>query len=435
MNTVTPFGQQDLSVEDALQAVLQRAQAMSVPIAIETVSVLDALGRVLAQDLVSPIDVPPHDNSAMDGYAFDGAQLINQQALSLTVCGRVLAGEPQAITVNAGECVQITTGAVMPPGLNTVVPKELVQLDATGRIVITAGALRAGDNRRLKGEDLARGKPALTAGTRLGPAAMGLIASLGLCDVPVRAPLRVAVFSTGDEILSLGEAPRPGAVYDSNRYTLNGMLRQMGCTVVDLGAVPDRPEALEAAFRNAAQQANVVITSGGVSVGEADHTKEVMARLGADPLQPASGIAFWRIAMRPGRPMAFGCLPRPDAVQPGERVMVFGLPGNPVAVMVTFMAFVRPALLQLQGRCMDEVVKTQARCEHTIEKKKGRTEYLRGRLTRAPEGTAQVAVAGNQGSGVLRSMAQAHCLIVLPADCARVEAGQWVEVMPFSGFL
>jgi molybdopterin molybdotransferase len=355
--------------------------------------------------------------------------------LTLAVCGRVLAGAPLTLRVEKGQCVQITTGAVMPEGLDTVIPKELVVLDDKGQVVIAPGTLRQGDNRRFRGEDLAQGKAALSAGTHLGPAALGLIASLGLAQVQVQRRLRVAVFSTGDEILSLGQAPRPGAVYDSNRYTLHGMLTQLGCSVVDMGAVPDQPEALEAAFRSAVHQSDVVVTSGGVSVGEADHTKAVMARLGADPMHPEQGIGFWRIAMRPGRPMAFGSLPRPGAVTESDRVLVFGLPGNPVAVMVTFMVFVRPALLQLQGRNQDEAMITEAQCEHAISKKKGRTEYLRGRLARSPSGRVTVAVVGNQGSGVLRSMSEAHCLIQLPPDCAGVEAGQSVHVMPFSGFL
>jgi molybdopterin molybdotransferase len=255
----------------------------------------DALGRVLAFDVVSPIDVPPHDNSAMDGYAFDGAQLAAGTALTLKVVGTALAGKAWQGRVNAGECVKIMTGAIMPSGLDTVVPQEFVNV-AGDLITLPPGLLQPGDNRRLRGEDLMQGRPALLKGELLTPARLGLVASLGMKTVNTLRPLRVAYFSTGDEILSLGEPPREGAVYDSNRYTVFGMLRRLGCEVIDLGVVRDDPAQLEAAFLAAAAQADAIITSGGVSVGEADHTKAMMKKLG--------DVAFWKIAMRPGRPMA-----------------------------------------------------------------------------------------------------------------------------------
>jgi molybdopterin molybdotransferase len=413
----------------------------------EDLGVFEALGRVLAQDVVSPISVPPHDNSAMDGFAFDSAQLRPGEPLSLRVAGTAFAGKAWAGTVGAGECLKIMTGAIMPAGLDTVIPLEFVKTEGD-RIVVPAGVVSAGDNRRLLGEDLMAGQPALRQGQTLGPAALGLVASLGLPTVKVFRRIRVAYFSTGDEILSLGETPREGAVYDSNRYTVFGLLTRLGVDVIDLGVVADEPAALEAAFRSAAARADAIITSGGVSMGEADHTKAMMKQLG--------DVAFWRIAMRPGRPMAVGrissphapalrgSLPpegaesglgRPGAVleEAGKSAVLFGLPGNPVAVMVTFLAFVRPALQRLMGCAASEPVLLQARSAEALRKKAGRTEYQRGIVTRAPDGTLSVRTTGNQGSGVLRSMVEANGLIVLHHGQGHVAVGDAVDVMMFDG--
>lgn len=384
----------------------------------ETVGLLQALGRVLAADLVSPLSVPPHDNSAMDGYAFDGAALASGTALLLRPVGTALAGPAWRGEVGAGECVKIMTGAVMPSGLDTVVPQEFTKAAPDGRIEIPAGLLQRGDNRRLRGEDLMQGEPALRAGERLGPAACGLVASLGMAQVQVVRRLRVAYFSTGDEILSLGEPPREGAVYDSNRYTVHGMLQRLGCEVIDLGVVRDAPAALEAAFLQAAAQADAIITSGGVSVGEADFTKAMMKKLG--------DVAFWKVAMRPGRPMAVGRI--------GQAVL-FGLPGNPVAVMVTFLAFVRPALLRMMGARDAQAVLLKARSAEAMRKKPGRTEYQRGVVSRAADGSLAVRITGNQGSGVLSSMVQANGLVVLHHAQGNVAAGDEVDVMMFDGAL
>jgi molybdopterin molybdotransferase len=383
----------------------------------DEVSVFDALDRILARDIVSPISVPPHDNSAMDGYAFDGAQLDDTSTLALEPVGTALAGAAWRGAVGPGQCVKIMTGAIMPGGLDTVVPQEFTRLEHE-RVVIPAGVLRRGDNRRLMGEDLRAGEPALRAGQRLGPAACGLIASLGIATVPVLRRPRVAYFSTGDEILSLGEARREGAVYDSNRYTVAGMLKRLGCEVIDLGVVRDEPQRLEAVFRDAAARADAIITSGGVSVGEADFTKAMMKKLG--------DVAFWRIAMRPGRPMAVGRI--------GSSVL-FGLPGNPVAVMVTFLAFVRPALLRLMGASATQPPLLKARSVEAIRKKPGRTEYQRGLVATAADGSLQVRTTGNQGSGVLSSMVQANGLIVLHHAQGSVAAGDEVDVMMFEGVL
>ena len=377
-----------------------------------------SLDRVLAQDLISPLSVPPHDNSAMDGFAFDGAQLTGGETLALEVVGTALAGKAWSGTLKSGQCVKIMTGAIMPPGLDTVVPQEFTAAGDGGRITFPSKLLKPGDNRRFKGEDLMQGNAALRRGDRLTPAACGLVASLGIASVTVLRKLRVAYFSTGDEILSLGEPPREGAVYDSNRYTVFGLLQRMGCEVIDLGVVRDEPALLEAAFVDAAKRADAIITSGGVSVGEADYTKAMMKKLG--------DVAFWKVAMRPGRPMAVGRI--------GNSVL-FGLPGNPVAVMVTFLAFVRPALLRMMGGNAGSPPLLKARSEEPIRKKPGRTEYQRGLVTRGANGSLSVRTTGNQGSGVLSSMVQANGLIVLSHTQANVAVGDEVDVMMFEGVI
>jgi molybdopterin molybdotransferase len=392
---------------------------------LETVAVVDALDRVLARDILSPIDVPPHDNAAMDGFAVRGAALSSDRDTALRVLGTVVAGGPRwTQPVPDDACVRIMTGAVMPEGLDTVVPVEFARVRPDGSVVVPAGAVRPGEHRRLRGEDLAAGRPALRAGERLGPAAVGLIASLGIAQVPVWRRVRVAYFSTGDEILSLGEPLREGSIYDSNRYTVGAMLRRLGVEVIDLGVVRDAPDALEAAFRRAAAQADAVITSGGVSMGEADYTKEMMRRLGE--------VVFWRIAMRPGRPMAVGRLRQSDDRPP---TLLFGLPGNPVAVMVTFLAFVRPALLRLMGARATLPLSMRARAAEVMRKKPGRTEYQRGIVWRAADGSVHVRTTGNQGSGVLRSMVEANALIVLGHDQGTVAVGDEVDVLLFEGIL
>ena len=391
--------------------------------ATEELPLFNALGRVLARDVVSPISVPPHDNSAMDGYAFAGAQLAKGQPLTLRVVGTALAGKAWAGSVAAGDCVKIMTGAIMPTGLDTVVPQEFTTsttTDGAEHITIAADVLQLGDNRRFKGEDLMEGGVALARGELLTPAALGLVASLGLPTVTVVRRLRVAYFSNGDEILSLGEAPREGAVYDSNRYTVFGLLTRLGVDVIDMGVVPDEPAQLEAAFRQAAAQADAIITSGGVSMGEADHTKSMMKQLG--------DVAFWRVAMRPGRPMAVGRI-----TEAGKSALLFGLPGNPVAVMVTFLAFVRPALQRLMGGTACPPVLLQARSAEALRKKPGRTEYQRGIVQREPDGSLSVRTTGNQGSGVLRSMVEANGLIVLHHGQGSVAVGDAVDVMMFDG--
>lgn len=403
----------------------------------ETVSLFDGLNRVLAEDIISPISVPPHDNSAMDGFAFRGDQLDDHQSLQLKVVGTALAGKAWQGTVGLGECLKIMTGAIMPEGLDTVVPQEMVVLniDKT-QITIAPKVLQQGDNRRKAGEDLQQGSPALLKGTHLTPAALGLIASLGLPTAAVYRKIRIAYFSTGDEILSLGDSPREGAVYDSNRYTVFGLLTRMGCEVIDMGVVRDEPTLLEAAFVKAATVADAIITSGGVSVGEADYTRAMMKKLGAE----SGGVAFWRIAMRPGRPMAVGRISsshhkKSQSSYKNNSAILFGLPGNPVAVMVTFLAFVRPALLRMMGSTASSPPLLKARSTEAIRKKPGRTEYQRGTVSTAIDGKLQVKTTGNQGSGVLSSMVQANGLIVLHHDQSSVEVGDEIDVMMFDGVI
>ena len=388
--------------------------------AVESLALRSALGRVLARDIVSPIDVPSHDNSAMDGYALRAADLAADGDSLIGVAGTAFAGAQFRSAVAAGHGVRIMTGAVMPAGLDTVVPQEFTRAAPDGRICIPAGTVAAGDNRRLAGEDLARGAVALAAGRTITPADLGLLASLGQAEVPVFRRLRVAFFSTGDELRSIGEPLDAGCVYDSNRYTLWGMLQRLGVDPIDMGVVRDDPAALRQAFTQAAASADAVITSGGVSVGEADHTRQVMKELGE--------VLFWKIAMRPGRPMAIGRIGTRSA-------MLFGLPGNPVAVMVTFYALVRDALLAMSGATPQPLPLLRAVSAVALRKKPGRTEYQRGIVTPMADGRWQVQVTGAQGSGILRSMSQANGMVLLHHGQGHVAAGDLVDVIPFQGLV
>ncbi|MDB5797896.1 MAG: molybdopterin molybdotransferase MoeA [Paucimonas sp.] len=387
--------------------------------AVEKLAIRAALGRVLAQDIISPINVPAHDNSAMDGFALRGGDL-GADPVRLRVVGTAFAGRAYAGEVGRGECLRIMTGAVMPAGCDTVVPQEFTRDADEQAVTIPPGVVRTGDNRRFAGEDLAAGQPAVVRGRILRPADLGLLASLGIAEVPVQRRLRVAFFSTGDELRSLGETLDEGCVYDSNRYTLYGMLRRLGCEVIDMGVVRDEPAALEAAFRSAAENADAIITSGGVSVGAADYTRDMMAKLG--------DVCFWTIGMRPGRPMAFGHIS-----SGGRGAYLFGLPGNPVAVMVTFYFFARDALLHMMGANPDPLPLMPAVSEAPIRKKPGRTEYQRGILGMAADGRRSVRITGSQGSGILRSMSEANCMVVLHHHQGNVAAGDVVDVVLFDG--
>ncbi len=379
------------------------------------VAVRDALGRVIAEDILSPVDVPSHRNSAMDGWALRGADLEAERETTLAEIGVAFAGKPFAGSVAAGQCVRIMTGGVVPEGADTVVMQERAK--AEGKSVTFATGQKTGQNVREAGEDLKAGAVALRRGRIVRPAELGLVASLGIGEVAVYRRLRVAFFSTGDELKSIGTTLGEGEIYDSNRYTLYGMLARLGCEVLDMGVVRDDPASIERAFAQAAASADVVITSGGVSVGEADFVKSILGKLGE--------VVFWKIAMKPGRPLAYGKL---------GGAHFFGLPGNPVSVMVTFYQFVRDALLVLMGAHPVEPVPTfMATCTQRLKKAPGRTEFQRGILTRGADGTLSVRPTGEQGSGILKSMSDANCFIILGDATGNVEPGTPVEVQLMEG--
>ena len=384
---------------------------------IEHLNIRSALGRVLAHDVLSPLDVPSHDNSAMDGYAVRFADLKTEGEVKLRIAGTSFAGVPFAGRMAAGECVRIMTGGVVPPGADTIVMQE--HTTASGERVTIGGGHRLGQHLRRAGEDLKAGQIALKRGLALRPAEIGLIASLGIGEVAVYRRLRVAFFSTGDELRSIGTPLGAGQIYDSNRYTLYGMLERLGCDVIDMGVVRDDPALIEQAFATAAKGADVVITSGGVSVGEADFVKVILERLGE--------VVFWKIAMKPGRPLAYGRI--------GD-AHFFGLPGNPVSVMVTFYQFVREALLKLSG-CdpLPALPSFRVPCTSSLKKAPGRTEFQRGVLSQDASGQWSVRVTGDQGSGILRSMSEANCFIILPTAQGSVAPGTLVDVQVMDGIV
>lgn len=402
---------QALTVAQARQLLLAELSPIS---GCETLPIRDALKRVLYRDVVAPFDVPAHANSAMDGYALRSADLAGDRETQLSVVGTAFAGNAFGGIVGARQAVRIMTGAVLPARADTVVAQEDVRV-AGDELFVPPGQ-QAGRHVRQAGEDLARGQPALAAGKRLGAAEIGLLASLGVGAVTVRRRLRVAFFSTGDEVAPIDRPLAPGEIYDSNRYTLFGMLAQQGIDLVDLGIVRDDPAALERALSDAAAQADVIITSGGVSVGDADYVRDITARLG--------DVKFWKLAIKPGRPMAFGRI--------GD-AWLFGLPGNPVAVMVTFHQLVSDALLTLMG-CSPLPVRPSFKvpCRSAINKPPGRLEYARGVLARDGDGWT-VRLTGEQGSGILSSMANANCFVVLPEAGQQIKVGDLVEVQPFDG--
>lgn len=410
----------DLPIAEALVHIQGQLQALTGRMACPLSA---ALGRVLAADVVSPIDVPAHDNSAMDGYAFRAAD--GPVPRRSVVAATVLAGRPLPLQLAPGDAVRIMTGAVMPDGLDTVVPLELCQVDptsATGlQLSWPEGSIAPGANRRLRGEDLAAGQVALPAGRRLQPPDLALLASLGLAEVSVRPRLRVAVFSTGDELRAAGEPLAPGCIYDSNRQGLLASLAGLGMDTLDLGLVPDDPAALARTLDAAIAGADVVLSSGGISAGDADHTRRLLAERGE--------MAFWKLAMRPGRPFAFGRLQAAD----GRPVWLFGLPGNPVAALVAFQVLVRDALLQLAGATPTPRPALPVRLRQALKKRAGRSEFLRGWVQPEADGHWSVGLAGGQGSGQLHSLAQANALILLSPEQTQLAAGETVPVWLFDG--
>jgi molybdopterin molybdotransferase len=403
-----------LKLEDALASILAEVRPVT---GSETLAVRSALGRVLAADVVSRIDVPSHTNSAMDGYALNGADLSAEGETRLEVIGTSAAGRPFAGDVRTGQCVRIMTGAPMPAGADTVVMQENVTRE--GDTAAVSAGQRAGQHVRQAGEDIAAGSVALSAGAHLMPAQIGILASVGIGEVSVRRRPRVAFFSTGDELRSVGEPLGEGQIYDSNRYTIFGMLTRLGMEVLDMGVVRDDRDAVKQAFATAATAADAIVTSGGVSVGDADYVTETLERTGT--------VGFWKVAMKPGRPLAFGRV--------GD-ALFFGLPGNPNSVMATFYQLVQPALQALAGLPDPASPLTMpAVSASSLRKKPGRREFQRGVVSRADDGRLIVRKTGQQGSGVLSSMAAANCFIVLPEDSGPVSEGDEVTVQPFAAFV
>ncbi|WP_124553331.1 gephyrin-like molybdotransferase Glp [Methylophilus methylotrophus] len=376
---------------------------------IETIAIKQSLGRTLAAPITSAMNVPGHNNSAMDGFAFRHAEA----AQPLKIAGTALAGSPFTGSLPAGGCIKIMTGAVIPAGVDTVVMQEHTSIQDD--LVMLSKVPPLGANIRLAGEDIAIGQTVLSRGHQIQPADMGLLASLGIAEIQVYRQLKVAFFSTGDELVSVGKPLQTGQIYDSNRYSLWGMLQALGADAYDLGNVADDPDALENTLLQVAAEHDVVITSGGVSVGEADFMKQLLAKHGQ--------VLFWKINMKPGRPLAYGKIGQSH---------YFGLPGNPVSTMVTFYQFVQEALKCLMGSSSTLVPSFRVECVTAIKKAPGRAEFQRGILFK--EGSDwKVKTTGEQGSGILSSMSQANCFIVLDEQSGTIEAGSQVEVQPFYG--
>jgi len=402
-----------LSVDEARQRLMD---AMTPIQGRECLTIRQALNRVLAEDILSTMDVPPFSNSAMDGYALRSADIPASGIKTLRMVGASFAGKPYQGQVGANECTRIMTGAVMPDGTDTVVMQENVNAD--GENIEINERICAGDNRRDAGEDFRKGDSLLTAGARLTPADIGLLASTGVSEVSVYRQLRVAFFSTGDELRPVGSQLKPGEIYDSNRYTLFGMLERLGTQWLDMGVIPDQRDAVLDALQEASEVADVILTSGGVSVGEADFVTEALQQLGE--------VQFWKVAMKPGKPLATGTI---------GKARFFGLPGNPVSAMATYYQFVQPALYLLMGTTPPAPLIFEVPSAVKLRKSPGRLEYQRGILERDNNGQYQVRDTGKQGSHILTSMSQANCFIILPADCAGVDIGEPVQVQPFAGVI
>ena len=405
-----------LTVAEAQARILDDVTVVD---ATESLPVREALDRVLAGDIVSPIDVPSYTNSAMDGYAVRAGDLPAEGMREFLVPGTSWAGRPYLGPCGPGEAVRIMTGGLMPEGLDTVIMQEHVEIDADNDSVSIGSGHTTGQHVRAAGEDLLTGQTVLTAGKRLTAADIGLLASIGLGEVTVIRRIRVAFFSTGDELRAVGEPLVPGEIYDSNRYTLYGMLKKLNVEIIDMGVIRDQRNLIERAFNDAAAKADAIITSGGVSVGEADFVKDTLEKLGS--------MSFWKIAMKPGRPVTFGHI---------NEAVFFGLPGNPVSVMVTFFQFVRTALVKMSGETGTGGVYTlRAQTTTALRKRPGRFEFQRGVLEQVAAGEFTVRSAGAQGSGILRSMSEANCFILLDPDCGSVEAGEQVLVQPFQNLI
>ncbi len=401
-----------MSLEQALEQILADISAID---AVETRPLMDSFGRVLAEAITSPLNVPPYQNSAMDGYAVRSADLPANGETTLELIGASWAGDPFSGVVNERQCVRIMTGAKMPEGADTVIMQEDVQ--ANEKQITIGDGHRAGQHVRHIGEDIREGDEVLHPGKLLKAAELGLLASLGIAEVKVYRPVKAAFFSTGDELRAVGETLEEGQIYDSNRYTIFGMLKGLGVEIHDLGVIRDKREEVEAAFRRAAELADIVFTSGGVSVGDADFVKETLEKLGS--------VNLWKIAMKPGKPLAFGRI---------NKAYFFGLPGNPVSAMATFYQVALPALHKLMGRTPEVPLRLQLRCLDTLKKRPGRMDFQRGILDYEGDELV-VRGVGAQGSHILSSMSRANCFIILPAEQGTLEAGSRVDVQPFSSLM
>lgn len=389
----------------------------------EFLSIEQANNRVLAQDIISPINVPSFDNSAMDGYAIKLADL--DQFSSFTIVGKAFAGNPFKGQVNSGECVRIMTGAMIPSGCDVVIMQEETEQAGENQIKFTNN-IKLGQNIRRVGEDVALGSLVLAKGSLLNVASLPLLASLGIAKVEVFKRIKVAILSTGDELVSVGNTLTAGQIYDTNRFAVRLILEKLNCEILDFGILPDDPAVFEETFIKAQQAADVLITSGGVSVGEADFTKEVLEKLGK--------IAFWKIAMKPGKPFAFGFLGEGE-----KQTVFFGLPGNPVSALVTFYQLVQPALAQLSGLNIaylaDLMPKMTACAATNLKKAVGRQDFQRGFYFINEQGELMVKPVGQQGSHIFSAFYESNCFIVLEAERGNVQSGEKVTIQPFNNLL
>ncbi len=400
-----------LNVNEALQRIRDTISPIT---GFERCALRDARRRIVAAPVTSPLNVPAYVNSAMDGYAIVGTDIPGAGEVTLKVIGSSFAGIPFEGRMQAGESVRIMTGAMVPEGADTVIMQELATRD--GDHVTIGNKHQSGENVRHIGEDIAKDGVVLAPGQKIRAPELGLLASLGVAEVTVRRRLRVASFSTGDELCSIGEQPREGQIYDSNRYSIFGMLKDIDVEHIDMGVIRDDEQAISEAFQSASEIADVVITSGGVSVGEADFVKQTLDRLGQ--------VDFWKIAMKPGKPLAFGTV---------NNAVFFGLPGNPVSVMATFYQIVQPSLRYLTGENATMPLRLKVRAADNLKKRPGRQDFQRGILKADESGELRVYTTGNQGSHILSSMSQANCFVMLSAESGMVEPGDWVEVEPFEG--
>ena len=401
-----------LSVKEVQNRIIRDVKAVD---GMERVDLRRALGRILAEDVTATFNTPPCDNSAMDGYAFRSQDITGQANIRLKVIGQSFAGHPYSGRVASGEAIRIMTGAQVPADVDTVVMQEHTEKTDDNTIIINT-VPRPFANVRKEGDDLTTGQTFLAKGKKLSPTDLAFLATQGIAEVTVKRNVRVAFFSTGDELRSIGQTLGEGEIFDSNRYSLYGLLKNQDIDIVDMGVIPDDRQAIETAFITASSVADAVITSGGVSVGEADFVKETLEKLGQ--------INFWKIAMKPGKPLAFGTI---------NNSLFFGLPGNPVSVIATFYQFVQPALKRIKGQDIVLPLLIQAKTTEFLKKSPGRTDFQRGILEQSENGELTVRSAGTQASHVLTAMSRANCFIVIPAESGSIEAGEMVDVQPFEG--